>query len=100
MTASAPRFALSPGPWLWLSLAVGAGVRIFLVLATLWERRGNVVGVGLCTLALATQIVFATWGHPIEGDECFAWINLLVVASVWILPFVSWRATDPPPSGF
>jgi hypothetical protein len=34
MTASAPRFALSPGPWLWLSLAVGAGVRIFLVLAT------------------------------------------------------------------
>jgi hypothetical protein len=28
------RFAQSPGPWLWAALALGAGIRIFLVLAT------------------------------------------------------------------
>jgi hypothetical protein len=28
------RFAQSPGPWLWVALALGAGIRIFLVLAT------------------------------------------------------------------
>jgi hypothetical protein len=32
--ASRLRFVQSPGPWLWVALALGAGIRIFLVLAT------------------------------------------------------------------
>ena len=28
------RFAQQPGPWLWAALALGAGVRIFLLMAT------------------------------------------------------------------
>ncbi len=71
---------------------------VLLGYALLWKRWGNIVGVLLCALSVATHVTAWIWNAPIQMDTRFAANSLATVIVVVTMTLLAGRrAADGTP---
>jgi hypothetical protein len=87
----------------WAALALGIGLipvgvfvagyyhAVLLGYGLLWKRLGDVVGLCLCALSVATHVGSWLWPAPVQMDTRFAWASGATLAVVVALTLVAAR---------